>query len=127
MLVAFSLREEKFQEMQLPDKTRKIPVSYLRVLGGCLCVSGLGYHEIWAMEEYGNKKSWKTLFSLSFPCRAGDGDGDDFDGRFPLALRFMENDAIMLAHDGKIADCCSRKNTLQVHGKSQLQIIFPTT
>ena len=105
-IVAFSLREEKFQEMQLPVKTRTIPVSYLRVLGGCLCVSGLRYDEFWAMEEYGNKKSWKKLFSLSFPCRD---DGDDLDKSFPLALRFIRNDAIMLAHNGKIANCCSIK------------------
>ena len=59
-IVAFSLREEKFQEMQLPNKTRKIPVSYLRVLGGCPRVRGLDYYEISAMKEYGNKKSGKS-------------------------------------------------------------------
>ena len=107
-IVAFNLREEKFQKMPLPDKTRKIPVSYLRVLGRCPSVCGFGYHEIWAMKEYGNKKSWKKLSSLSFPCMD---DGDDLDESFPLVVRFFGHDVIMLTHNGKVAQCFSRENT----------------
>lgn len=104
-MVAFSLREEKFQEMELPSQRA---VFGLRVLGGCLCVDGLYTNDKWVMEEYGIKESWKSL--IAFPYRVGDGSS----WKLPRVLRFLENGVLLVLHDGKLVLCDSKNNTWKI-------------
>lgn len=107
VIVAFSFREEKVQEMELPSKSVFFG---LRVLGECLCVAGLCSYdldsdEMWVMEEYGKKESWKRL--ITFPY----GTGDDSNGHFPRVLRFLENGPLLVVHAEKLVLCDPKENT----------------
>ncbi|KAJ9701334.1 hypothetical protein PVL29_006608 [Vitis rotundifolia] len=104
-MVAFSIREEKFQEMELPSQRA---VFGLRVLGGCLCVDGLYTNDKWVMEEYGIKESWKRL--MAFPYRVGDGSS----WKLPRVLRFLENGVLLVLHDWKLVLCDSKNNTWKI-------------
>ena len=120
-IVAFSLRDEKFLEMKLP--TQITFSTYLTVLGGRLHVGSLYFretwgrkeyhdiclsgHEMWMMEEYGMKESWKRV--ASFPYRVR--DDDDLNGILPFVLRVSDNGLLLVADGRNLVLCDSKNNT----------------
>ncbi|XP_042062348.1 F-box protein CPR1-like [Salvia splendens] len=70
VIMAFNLRTEKHTPIMLPSeiRIRGVDVS-LDVLDGCLCVVCTSRHRvvIWVMKEYGVRKSWMKLLTISPP------------------------------------------------------------
>ena len=110
VIAAFSIREEKFLEMELPCQRY---ITKLMVLGECLYVGGvysaygesLSCLEMWVMEEYGIKESWKKV--TCFPYSVG----EDLNGSLPVVLRFLENGLFLVAHDKKLVLCDPKNST----------------
>ncbi|PWA41012.1 F-box domain-containing protein [Artemisia annua] len=78
VIVAFDLASHSFRLVPQPDYP---PLYYILIdvglLGGCLCMVGIPEHntdyvDIWVMEKYGVKESWRKLLSISdmryMPC-----------------------------------------------------------
>ncbi|KAE8724388.1 Inositol transporter 4 [Hibiscus syriacus] len=68
MIIALNLAAESYSEVPQPEYDDDIFQLNVGVLGGCLCVvanHGDARVDVWVMKEYGVKKSWTILFSIS--------------------------------------------------------------
>ncbi|KAK9155399.1 hypothetical protein Sjap_002879 [Stephania japonica] len=65
----FNVTEERFQELPYPDfEDEKYSVEFMGVLRGSICIFRCFYSgvvDVWVMEEYGVKESWKRIFSFA--------------------------------------------------------------
>ncbi|KAK9133055.1 hypothetical protein Scep_012583 [Stephania cephalantha] len=71
-IVVFNVAEERFLELPYPDhfEDEKYTVEFMGVLRGSICIFRCFYSgvvEVWVMEEYGVKESWKRIFSFAEP------------------------------------------------------------
>lgn len=65
-VVSFSLRDNKFDEVQQPHYKGDFVALHVGVLDGCLCLlaNDLDETDIWIMKEYGVVGSWTRLFRI---------------------------------------------------------------
>ena len=63
--------------------------------------------DMWVMNEYDNKESWKMV--TSFPYSVGD-DLDRSSG-FPIVLSVLENGVLLVYNEGKLVLFYSKNNT----------------